>query len=315
MPSALFKLNSLTFCLALTTSLMVSPAYAIEIEQRSLSSNSEAVVMAKPQPTPTPEPAAKPQPLPAPAPSEPVAPAPAKTSTAAINPAWDMFQQVEELRSTIANLQGTVEEQQQIIERLQSDLRTRYTDLDQRLEQLTKPIVSPALVTDAPVVTSEAVVEPQDKPVEPSNPSVVSPTKSKPEFSAEEIERQKTAYLAAYQSFRREGAGPAITAMTGFLENYPDSVFAPNAHYWLGEFQLASEPVNYASAEASFQRVIRDYSASPKVASSFYKLGSIADLKGDKAGARNWMTKLLAQFPNSPEARLAKSFLDQNPAK
>ena len=110
-------------------------------------------------------------------------------------------------------------------------------------------------------------------------------------------------------------AAPAITAMTSFLSSYPDSIFAPNAYYWLGEFSLALTPANYAKAEENFQRVLRDYSASPKVASAYYKLGSIADLKGNRKDARDWMTKLIAQFPGSPEARLAQSFLDQNPVK
>lgn len=324
MRSAPFMLSSLAYRVAIVSSLLLSPAHAIEIEQRSLSN--------EPAPAPT---VAAPAPVPAsvPAPSiapkvtttasaeplKPAAPVPAKPAPVAINPAWDMFQQVEELRSTVATLQGTVEEQQQLIERLQNDLRSRYTDLDQRLEQLTKPVAPAPAVPEtatapvAPTEPTETVTENTEKPTETANANVVIPSQNKPELSAAEIERQKAAYLTAYQSFRREGATPAIAAMSNFLASYPDSVFAPNAHYWLGEFQLASEPANYDKAEASFQRVIRDYQASPKVPAAFYKLGTIADLKGNKPDARNWMNRLLTQFPNSPEARLAKSFLDQTP--
>lgn len=310
MRSAPFLLNKLASCFLLSSTLLLSSAYAIEIEQRPLSTNPQPAAVAKPEPKSL----AAPEPLPTPAPAvaQVAAPAPVKAAPFAVNPAWDMFQQIEELRGTVAKLQGTVEEQQQLIERLQSDLRTRYTDLDQRLEQLSKPAAEPAFPT---VVPSEPTPTAQVQPAEPNPAPVVIASKPKAELTTEEIERQKTAYLAAYQSFRRDGAAPAIVAMTRFLETFPDSVFAPNAYYWLGEFQLAAEPANYAKAEANFQRVLKDYSASPKVASAFYKLGTIADLQGDKTTAKSWMTKLLKQFPGSPEARLAQSFIDQNPAK
>lgn len=289
--------------------LLASPSgSAIEIEQRALSTSNAPIVAVQSKPAP---PAIAATPAPAIAVSQPKAPAPVN------NPAWDMFQQIEEMRSTVAKLQGTVEEQQQLIERLQSDLRTRYTDLDQRLEQLAKPVAAAETVAPAssagPIATTSVTAATSNPQTSASN--TVIPAKANVEFTPEEIERQKAAYLAAYQSFRRDGAAPAIAAMSRFLDSYPDSVFAPNAYYWLGEFQLALTPANYATAEANFQRVLRDYSASPKVAAAYYKLGTIADLQGNRMGARDWMTKLIAQFPSSPESRLAQSFLDQNPAK
>lgn len=285
--------------------LVASPLLpAVEIEQRPLSTTE---VAAKPAPAPA-------QPLPA----APAAPALAVKAVvpAASNPAWDMFQQIEEMRGSISRLQGTVEEQQQLIERLQSDLRTRYTDLDQRVEQLAKPVPpAPLAAVTIPAATPAPAAAPTPV-VEASAPAAAPvPVLAPAEISPEELNRQKSAYLAAYQSFRRDGATPAIAAMARFLESFPNSVFAPNAYYWLGEFQLALEPANLISAEANFQRVLRDYSASPKVASAYYKLGTIADLQGKRKIARDWMMKLISQFPNSQEAQLAQAFLEKNPAK
>ena len=151
------------------------------------------------------------------------------------------------------------------------------------------------------------------KPATPADSgSTVVPARG--EASASDIDKQKQAYLAAIDRFKSNGAPAAITAMQGFIKQYPDSVFSPNAHYWLGEFQLSLEPANYQAAESSFNRVIRDYEGNAKVPAAFYKLGTIADLRGQRNEARRWMTDLLAKFPNSPEARLAQTFLDQNPA-
>lgn len=240
-----------------------------------------------------------------------------------------MFQQLESLQNTVARLQGQVEEQQQIIDKLKQDLKSRYTDLDQRLEQLNQRPVAPAVpasVTANPPVDPPAAIPPAGSEATPTiAPPVVTPTATttapvpaavpiRQDVSAEEIERQKQAYLAAYQRFRSDGAGAAITAMQGFIQKYPASVFSPNAHYWLGEFNLAAEPANYAAAEQSFRRVIRDYDGSPKVPASYYKLGTIADLRSQRDEARKWMSELVARFASSPEARLAQTYLDQNPA-
>lgn len=291
--------------------LLPLSAAAIEIEQRPLSSSAPAAPAAPAIPRAT------------------VPAAPAMTAAqpaprpAAVNPAWDMFQQIEGLQATVATLQGQVEEQQQLIERMREDLRVRYTDLDQRIEQLgakppaaSAPATAPEASAAAPVVADPAPAIAVPTPIveTPAAAPASTVVPARGEASAADIEQQKQAYLAAYQRFRSDGAPAAITAMQGFVKQYPDSVFAPNAHYWLGEFQLALEPANYQAAESSFNRVIREYQGSPKVPSAYYKMGSIADLRGQRNEARRWMTDLIAKFANSPEARLAQTYLDQNPA-
>lgn len=328
---------------------LAGQAAAVEVEQRSLSQDAAPARPAVTQPAPpVPAPVVKPVvaavATPAPAVPRPVVAAPAAPAAPA-NPAWDMFQQIDALQATVARMQGQLEEQQQLVDRLKEDLKIRYTDLDQRLEQLSQqkpaaaapspvtdaasaaPAAAPAIPVPTPIVETPAAapaapVAAAEAPAQPATPAAaVAPAPTKPaatpirqDISVEEIEKQKQAYLAAYQRFRSDGPAAAITAMTGFTQKFPDSVFSPNAHYWLGEFHLASEPANYAAAEASFKRVISDYDGSPKVASAYYKLGTIADLRGQRDEARRWMNELLGRFPSSPEARLAQSYLDQNPA-
>ncbi|REH36774.1 tol-pal system protein YbgF [Paraperlucidibaca baekdonensis] len=228
--------------------------------------------------------------------STPIAnPAAVAKPAAPVNPAWDMFQQIEGLRSTVATLQGRVEEQQQVIDRLQEDSRARYTDLDQRIELLNQNNATSA---------SEALINPAD--ATPTAPAAVA--------TLADIEAQKKAYLAAYQSFRSEGPAAAIVSMDSFIKQYPDSVFVANAYYWLGEFHLANTPADLDAASAQFNRVIGDYEGSPKVASSYYKLGTIADLKDQRNEARQLMQTVVNRFPDSAEAGLATGYLTANPA-
>lgn len=295
---------------------LCASAHAVQIEQRPLTSAGSPVITSQPAQTAAAVASA----------SRPV--------SAAANPAWDMFQQLEALQRTVATLQGQVEEQQQLIERLREDLRVRYTDLDQRIEQLngkaapaapaaSQPVapaasVDPAAVSagvDGSTVIAATPAAAAPAPVAVPVPTpVTEPSRVTAPVDSSNIEGQKQAYLAAYQRFRSDGPAAAITAMQGFIKQHPNSVFTPNAWYWLGEFQLANEPADYAAAEASFKRVINDYASSPKVSSSYYKLGTIADLRNQRNEARRWMTDLIAQFPESQEARLAQGYLKQNPA-
>lgn len=336
------------FVLSALASALSGQAWAVEIEQRALSEPARPVSTPAPQPqSPSATPPA-PRPVVAVAATPTPAVAPRPSATAA-NPAWDVFQQLDALQSTVARLQGQLEEQQQLVDRLKQDLKVRYTDLDQRLEQLSQkpantdagaastsasapaPVPAPAdtpapavatagpttaAIPVAPVATAAAITPapaaPATTEVKPTTPPAAAPIRH--DVSADEIERQKQAYLAAYQRLRSDGPAAAITAMTGFTRKYPDSVFSPNAHYWLGEFQLATDPADYDAAEASFKRVIKDYEGSPKVPAAYYKLGTIADLRGKRDEARRWMSDVISRFANSPEARLAQSYLDQNPA-
>jgi tol-pal system protein YbgF len=215
------------------------------------------------------------------------------TADAAANPAWDMFQQIEGLRNTVATLQGRAEEQQQVIDRLKEDSRARYNDLDQRIELLVQNTGSQ--------INSSSV-----------NAAANSPAAA---ATLADIETQKQAYLVAYQSFRSDGPSAAIESMNSFIKQYPNSVFVANAYYWLGEFHLADTPANLDAASIQFNRVIKDYEGSPKVASSYYKLGTIADLRNQRNEARQLMQTVVNRLPNSAEAGLAKSYLEQNPAE
>lgn len=250
---------------------LATPALAVEVQQRPLTSRQ------------------------APAPTV-IAPSAPQT---AINPAWDIFQQIEGLQNQLARLQGQVEEQQMLIERLQSDLRVRYQDLDQRLEALSTRGVSAA---PAPLQATAS-----DSSGEFRNIVDYDAT-------PEQIEAQKAEYLAAYQQFRENGAAAAIKAMQAFLKKHPKSLFSASAHYWLGEFQMALEPANLQAAETNFLKVIRDFDTDPRVPAAYYQLALVAQQRNEASETRRWMSDLVRRFPDSDEARLARSWLEQNPA-
>ncbi len=221
--------------------------------------------------------------------SQPLDSAEARDGNQAQGSSWEIFQQIQQLQEEVRNLRGTVEEQGHLLERMRNDQRSRYTDLDQRLNTLNERISQQAAST--PAASPAAPVE------APAATAVVN------------IEEEKKAYLAAYETFRAQGPDKAIPPMLAFVGRYPGSTFAPNAHYWLGEFYLAASRPNPEQAQRQFETVLSKFPDNAKAAAALYKLGSIADLQNKPDEARRRMQEVLSRYPNSPEAALANSFL------
>jgi tol-pal system protein YbgF len=100
----------------------------------------------------------------------------------------------------------------------------------------------------------------------------------------------------------------AIPEFESFLRTYPNSVYAPNAHYWLG--QLLFNNGELAKAKTQFERVVNNFADSNKVADALLKLGQIAERENDKATALTHYRKVVSAHGSSTAARLAKERVD-----
>ncbi|GIU24089.1 MULTISPECIES: tol-pal system protein YbgF [unclassified Shewanella] len=95
----------------------------------------------------------------------------------------------------------------------------------------------------------------------------------------------------------------AIPAFAQFIERYPNSSYAPNANYWLG--QLLYNKNEFAGATKAFTTVVEKYKDSGKRGESLVKLGMIAEKTGDKAKAKAYYQKVTQEYANSAAARIA----------
>jgi tol-pal system protein YbgF len=105
--------------------------------------------------------------------------------------------------------------------------------------------------------------------------------------------------------------GALQTARLGFqkvLSDSPTGDRAPDAQFFLGE-TWAGPGGNADSAGAAYELVVKSFPASPRAASALYKLGLLAESKGNKAGARQYFQRLVDAFPTSDEAALAREKL------
>ena len=118
-------------------------------------------------------------------------------------------------------------------------------------------------------------------------------------------------HLAVYRRCPHHGAvihshGAYTVAMT-----LDGSEFRPFAHFWLGEVLRSLPNADMQKAAGHFRTVIEKYPEHSKVPAALYKLASIQAERKEVAQARVTLNKILLKYPDSSEAKLAKTMLMQ----
>ncbi|NIM47799.1 MAG: tetratricopeptide repeat protein [Gemmatimonadales bacterium] len=113
-------------------------------------------------------------------------------------------------------------------------------------------------------------------------------------------------FQVSLQQLRR---GSPLTARQGFrklLTDFPDHPRAVDAQFFVGDSWEDSDP---DSAAAAYERVVRDYRDSPRAPTALYRLGLIAERRGDRRAAEVYYSRVIAAYPRSEEAQLARTKL------
>ena len=296
------RLTLLSLCCVLSSSLLSHAA--VPIERRTLSSNIQA----------TADPATV-------ANSLPIAPLLEPNQPSVL---WQLTEQVQQLQEEVRRLRGNNESQEQRLDTLEKELQSRFIDFDQRLEQLQEQLRSKLSNPD----TNSDELEPANPnnsdsttqsertnntasmiPPPPINAATSSSTDKNPPTTASAAEQR--AYIAAYDAYKAGGTQKAIIAMEQFIQDYPNSVYIPNAHYWLGEFFITLTPPNLANAQKEFNVVMATYPRSARAAAAIYRLASIAEVEKRSSEATRLMNILLNDYAGSTEAGYAQDFLNK----
>lgn len=201
---------------------------------------------------------------------------------------------------------------------MKKDLSNRYTDLDQRLELLNQKVDPESAQSDNPTNSDTPATASTETPAvenkvvnaaptgTPSTTPPPQPEASQPpsQNQSNPIELEKAAYTVALDAYKQGGAKKAIAPMQNFIKNHPNSVYTGNAYFWLAEFNLATDPVNYNEAKKNYNVVATRYPNSSKAPRALYQLYSIAkDVDKNPASANQYKTKILSQYPKSEEAK------------
>ena len=258
----------------------------------------------------------------------------------------EMLNRIEQLQRDVQQLRGDLELQLHKLENLQQQQREQYLDTDRRLQQLEAglPPAAPGMQPGGtagmlpgsgsgmqPPLTGTAGVQPtpgmQEAPGAPpargmppgaatsapqTPPGMTAPAPSPgiaagmPPKSQEEV---RTEYDSALAILRDGRYGEAAQAFTRFLEVNPNSEYADNANYWLGETYYVTR--EFDKSLATFQALVTRYPQSSKVSDSHLKMGYIYYEKRDWAAAREQLNLVVSQYPGSTSARLASDRLQR----
>ncbi len=241
----------------------------------------------------------------------------------------DLWEQLHKLQSEVAKLRGQLEVTQHELQKLKEKQRRLYNDLDSRLQALGKQSRS---APGEPPLGNLASDQSAAPPVEGTEGetltlSTVNATKRESGTStsgeepdtlpgpgtdtsaADPIEIQ-TAYQSAFRLLKEAEYGQAITAFDTFLHDYPDSQYADNARYWLGEAYFVTRQFGRAIAE--YVKLIEDFPASNKAPSALLKIGHSYRELGQTEDARRYYQDVIDKYPGSSAAKEAGKELKQS---
>ncbi|MEE9342692.1 MAG: tol-pal system protein YbgF, partial [Gammaproteobacteria bacterium] len=113
----------------------------------------------------------------------------------------------------------------------------------------------------------------------------------------------RQAYDNALATLKEGSYEEAAEQFKTFLDHYPQSSYADNSQYWLGEVYYVTRKFPMALKE--FEKVIAFFPDSSKIADARLKLGFINYELKNWVAARAELEQVVREFPSSTPARLA----------
>jgi tol-pal system protein YbgF len=234
-----------------------------------------------------------------------------------------LLQSVEELKAEVRELRGQLEQQQHSLSQMTDRQRELYLDVDRRLQRME--------VAGVGVAAAAASSGPGSAPRAGTSASAGSTvggtsaastsgaaaagvaaagaaTAASTPRSTDPLKEQQ-AYQAAFNLLKAGRYDQAAKSFRKFLAEYPTGKFADNAQYWLGESYYVTR--NFDSALREFNTLVSSHPDSQKVTHALLKIGYIHDELGQEEKAREILTGLTNDYPQSTAAGLAAKRLER----
>lgn len=203
--------------------------------------------------------------------------------------------------AAVAALEHALAAQQAYLVQLRGDLRTEVLNVEQQLvtvQELTGQ--SQQRLTELRAQLEQREAQPTPAPDTTAGAAAAPPAGGVPgpdqlfELSLQQLRNSR--YATARSGFRM------------FLQQYPQNERAPDALFYVGESFAQDAP---DSAAAVYEQVVKSFPSSPHAPTALYKLGLLAERRGDKAAARTYYRRVVAGYPRSDEAALARDRLQR----
>jgi tol-pal system protein YbgF len=203
----------------------------------------------------------------------------------------EQSQQLEALKQEVSMLREMLEEKDYELDLMTQRQRSLYSDMDRRLNSLEGGANRSGVSAPVPP---------------PGSSSALSAPAAQPAANDKDGAQQ---YTAAFDLLKEGQYSKSITAFEGFLKSYPESKYADNAQYWLGEANYVSR--EYKTALDVFQTLIARYPESTKIPGARLKIGyTYYELKNWSA-AKDALTQVVKLYPDTTVASKASDRLER----
>lgn len=206
----------------------------------------------------------------------------------------DQITDLEQIRMELAEIREMAENQEHQLELINQRQRSLYQDMDRRMHDIE---------AGSPRKRSMST---QPSPIAPpgSASSIAPPTVAVVNVPRGDDKEGKMAYSQAFNLLKEGRYQQAVVEFRSFLSTYPDSKYAGNAQYWLGEANYVSR--EYKTALDEFEAVLTRYPGSAKVQGAALKIGYTYYEMKDWDSANEALQKVIANYPNTTFARKAE---------
>ncbi len=202
----------------------------------------------------------------------------------------EQTQTMQSLREEISSLREQIEQQDYELESMKQRQRNLYLDMDRRINNV-----------EAGNRNNTNIAA----PVPPPNSSA--PTIAVP-VAAGDVDGQ-AAYSKAFALLKEGQYGQSIKAFEVFKASYPNSKYADNAQYWLGEANYVSR--DYKRALSNFQQLIAQYPDSSKNPGARLKIGYVYFELKNWSAAREALQQVITLYPDTTVAKKANERLQR----
>ena len=177
----------------------------------------------------------------------------------------ELQQQLNLLQDEVSQIRGVTEEQSYKLEKVLQRQRELYQEIENRVSQAytqpAAPVAEQAQPNDAQTYSSD--------------------------LSENEAYERAVALIMKDKRYDQ-----AIPEFQTFLTTYPNSVYASNATYWLGQL-------------LTIKVVVNEFPNSNKRPDAMLKLGTLLQDQGSAEQAQKILSDLINQYPSTTAAKLA----------
>ena len=238
----------------------------------------------------------------------------------------DLGARLDQLQMDVQNLTGRFEESKYFAQKTFGETKTlkesyqgKLDDLDKRISALNKSLEEfekkiPVQETKTAKAGEEGEEEGERTPVAP--PAKVEPAKAQPEAKKgpekpgkKPVPAPEETYNKASELLKKGDLAGAKAEFKRFLEVYPKSKLAENAHYWLGECYFSEK--KYDEAILEFDEVIKNYPKGNKVPDALFRQGMAFLEMNDTTNAKLIFKEVIKRFPKSDQAKRAAKKLKE----